>query len=124
MTEQFCFQVQDSGEGPLQVLVPADQVGEFKGLLREMGERAVEVVSLEEEQVWGAPGAGAVSEESIEEPQELEDFTGLCCPLNAGPWKDSPCEELTGWSEAEAAQELAKHELLADLKRLRDEGVI
>jgi len=119
MTEQFCFQVQDSGEGPLQVLVPADQVGEFKGLLREMGERAVEVVSLEE-QVWGAQGAGAVSKESIEEPQAV----GLCCPLDDGPWKDSPCEEFTGWSEEEARQELAKHALLADLKQLRDEGVI
>jgi len=121
MTEQFCFQVQDSGEGPLQVLVPADRVGEFKGLLREMGERAVEVVSLEEEQVWGAQGAGAVSEESFEEPQAV---AGLCCPLDDGPWKDSPCEELTGWSEEEAAEELAKHQLLADLKQLRDEGVI
>jgi len=123
MTEQFCFQVQDSGEGPLQVLVPADQVGEFKGLLREMGERAVEVVSLEE-QGWGAPGAGAVPEESSEEPQELEDFTGLCCPLNDGPWKDSPCEEVTGWSEEEARQELAKHRLLVDLTQLRDGGFI
>ena len=35
MTEQFCFQVQDSGEGPLQVLVPADQVGEFR--IRNVG---------------------------------------------------------------------------------------
>jgi len=121
MTEQFCFQVQDSGEGPLQVLVPADQVGEFKGLLREMGERAVEVVPL---QVWGAQGAGAVSEESIEESIEESQAAGLCCPLDDGPWKDSPCEEITGWSEEEARQELAKHELLSDLKRLRDEGVI
>ncbi len=123
MTEQFCFQVQDSGEGPLQVLVPADRVEEFKGLLREMGERSVGVGPLEEPG-WGAPGAGAVPEESSEEPQELEDFTGLCCPLNDGPWKDSPCEEFTGWSEEEAVQELAKHALLVDLKQLRDEGVI
>jgi len=119
MAEQFCFHVQDSGEGPLQVLVPANQVGEFKGLLREMGERAVEVVALEE-QDWGAPGAGAVSEEAFEEPQAA----GLCCPLDNGPWKDSPCEDLTGWSEEEAVQELAKHELLTDLKQLRAEGVI
>jgi len=104
MTEQFCFQVQDSGEGPLQVLVPANQVGEFKGLLREMGERAVEVVSLEEQ-------AGAVSEESFEEPQAA----GLCCPLDDGPWKDSPCEELTGWSEEEAAQKLVKLSITARL---------
>jgi len=117
MTEQFCFQVQDSGEGPLQALVPADQLGEFKGVLREMGERGVEVAPLEERD-WGAQGAGAISEESIEEPQ------GLCCPLDDGPWKDSPCEEFTGWSEEEARQELAKHALLVDLKQLRDEGVI
>jgi len=123
MTEQFCFQVQDSGEGPLQALVPADQLGEFKGLLREMGERGVEVGALGEPG-WGASGAGAVPEESSEEPQELEDLTELCCPLNDGPWRGSPCEESTGWSPEEAAQQLAKHELLADLKRLRDEGVI
>jgi len=66
------------------------------------------------------------SELVVEEVAETEEppAAGLCCPLDDGPWKDSPCEELTGWSEGEAAQELAKHELLANLKQLRDEGVI
>jgi len=121
MTEQFCFQVQDSGEGTIHTLVPSNQVEDFKALLREMGERSVDVLPLEE-QGWGAPGAGAVSEESIEE--SIEEPQGLCCPLDDGPWKDSPCEEFTGWSEEEAVQELAKHTLLVDLKQLRDEGVI
>jgi len=69
---------------------------------------------------WEGLGAGSVPEEIS---QELE-ASGLCCPLDNGPWKDSPCEGLTGWSEEEALQEIAKMELLTEVKRLRDEGVI
>jgi len=63
-----------------------------------------------------------VEEEEL--PQEPQAAGGLCCSLDNGPWKDSPCEDFTGWSEEEALEELAKHELLTDLKQLRDEGVI
>jgi len=33
------------------------------------------------------------------------------------------CRDLTGWSEEEALKELAKLELLNEVKRLRDGGV-
>jgi len=70
---------------------------------------------------WEGLGAGSVPEEI---PQELE-ASGLCCPLEPERrWDDSACRDLTGWSEEEALQELAKMELLTEVKRLRDEGVI
>jgi len=65
---------------------------------------------------WEAPGAGAVSEEI---PQELE-AASLCCPVEPGrDWDDSVCRDLTGWTEEEALQELAKLQLLLDIKNLQ-----
>jgi len=63
--------------------------------------------------------------EEVEElPQELEAASGLCCSVDPGrAWDDSACAIATGWTEEEALQELAKYELLTDLKKLRDEGV-
>jgi len=62
--------------------------------------------------------------QEVEElPQELE-ASGLCCPLEPDrAWDDSACAIATGWTEEEALQELAKYELLTDLKKLRDQGV-
>jgi len=65
--------------------------------------------------------------ESVVEEVEEEELgvEGLCCPLEPSlAWDDSVCRGMTGWSEEEALQELAKLEMLTEVKRLRDEGVI
>jgi len=68
---------------------------------------------------WESPGTGAVSEEIPQEPEEA----GLCCPLEPGlDWDDSVCRDLTGWTEEEAVQELAKLQLLLDIKSLQGGG--
>jgi len=98
MAEIFCFNIEDSGDGPLQVLVPSDEMGEqVKELLREMGERAVRVVTEEQ----------AIAEDvgDVEAP--------LCCSLEPEhPWDGSVCELLTGLTEEEARQEIIKLDLL------------
>lgn len=80
-----------------------------------------ELVAAEEPPAeWAGLGAGAVSEEI---PLERE-ASGLCCPLEPErSWDDSVCRDMTGWSEEEAIEELAKMEILTEVKRLRDEGV-
>jgi len=62
----------------------------------------------------------------VEEVEELpQEAVGLCCPLEPDrAWDDSACAMVTGWTEEEALKELAKMELLAEVKKLRDEGVI
>jgi len=116
MTERFCFNVEDSGEGPLKVRVPSNQVWDFKGLLREMGERSVEVVSLEDDLV-------AEEVEGNLGPQEQE-AVGLTCYIDPGPWNGSACELLTGLDESAMLEELARMEIIMETKRLRDEGGI
>ena len=70
---------------------------------------------------WEVQGAGAVPEEELPELEAV----GLCCPLEPDrAWDDSACAMVTGLSEEEALQELAKMELLTEVKRLRDEGVV
>jgi len=115
MTERFCFDVQDSGEGPLKVLVLSNQVGEFKGLLREMGERSVEVESLED--------LVAQDVEADLGSEEVGEVLGLCCSLEPDvPWNGSVCELVTGLDEVAMLKEIAKLELVMETKRLRDEG--
>jgi len=101
MAETFCFNIEDSGDGPLQVLVPSDEMGEqVKDLLREMGERAVRVVTQEEQ---------AVADDVVDVGEEAP----LCCTLEPDrPWNGSVCEMLTGLSEEEARQEIIKLDLL------------
>jgi len=99
MSEQFCFNIQDTGDGPLQVLVPYDQVGEVKELLREMGERAVKVVTLEEQ--------------AVAEGVDVDEEASLCCSLEPNrPWNGSVCEMITGLTEEEARGEIIKLDLL------------
>jgi len=102
MAEQFCFNIEDSGDGPLQVLVSSDEMGEqVKELLREMGERAVRVVTLEEQAV-----ADDVEDADLE-------VASLCCTLEPDrPWNGSVCEMITGLTEEEAREEIIKLDLL------------
>jgi len=109
--DTFCFELVDTGDGPVQY-VTADPAG-LKAALGLAEERRVEVVPLEE---FVAIGEG----EQLPE----DEVAGLCCPMDNGPWKGSDCEVWTGWSEEEVRQELAKIDLLSEIKRLRDEGVI
>jgi len=70
------------------------------------------------------PELEPVVEEVESLPQELEAM-GLYCPLEPDrAWDDSACAMVTGWTEEEALAELAKMELLTEVKRLRDEGVV
>jgi len=102
-------------------------VDEGDGCFTLVADSAEEVARLREILGPSPCGLGIVYEDPgpLEEAAEVEEpqAAGLCCPLDGEPWKDSPCEKLTGWSEEEAVQELAKHALLTDLKQLHDEGV-
>jgi len=62
----------------------------------------------------------------VEEVESLpQEAVGLCCPLEPDrAWDDSACAMVTGWTEEEALAELAKMELLTEVKRLRDKEII
>ena len=113
--ETFCFELVDSGDGPVQY-VTADPEG-LQSALGLAEKRRVQVVPLEE--------FVAIAEDEDNFSPEQAGVIGLTCCLEPDrPWNGSVCELVTGFDEAAMLAELARMEIIMETKRLRDEGGI
>jgi len=117
------------GECPVQVELVGVTDQELQALENQVEAQGISFLNVRGQEVmedvseWGVGEAREASELVAEEASAPEG--GLCCSLEPDrAWDDSVCAMVTGLSEQEAMQELAKLELLLEVKRLRDEGVV